>query len=49
MPGPTHPAFLSLHTKLTRLEREIFNLDDFVRLAAVTPKAGRFDYSCALS
>ncbi len=30
MPGPTHPVFLSLHTKLARLEREMANLREFV-------------------
>src|SRR5690349_6161045 len=38
MPGQTHPVFLSLHTKLARLEQEFTNLREFVQLAAVTPK-----------
>jgi uncharacterized protein YutE (UPF0331/DUF86 family) len=38
MPGQTHPVFLSLHTKLARLEQEITNLRGFVQLVAVTPK-----------
>jgi hypothetical protein len=38
VPGQTHPVFLSLHTKLARLEQEFSNLRDFVRLVAVTPK-----------
>jgi len=38
VPGQTHPVFLSLHTKLARLEQEIANLRDFVRLLAVTPE-----------
>jgi hypothetical protein len=38
MPGQTHPVFLSLHTKLARLEQEITSLRDFFQLVAVTPK-----------
>lgn len=40
---------MSLHTKLARLEQEIANLNDFVRLAAVTPKEFVSPWATALT